>query len=409
MIDSIRLENFKNHGETHVELSPLTAFVGPNSSGKSSVLEAIRALSQIGRGDRNTPASVFSNTLAPIDVMQRGCSSVSIRADGSLPSDHGTDGWSIALRAERREQTSKNADFDFSISAEFRDWALEVGEENRVLFDSRDDDAPPSAFLAFLHGIQYVRALGHVVGDASHTKELPPTIGERGENLASVIAHFRLQEPEKIERLTHQVRQIIPTVETIKIEQKLGQIASGRIVRVFEPERGANQNNTEIVYQLLFDTAGGSNIVATHMSEGTLIVTTLLTALMDTDSSEGPQTLLIDDIDQGLHPKAQRDLVGLLRKIQEERKDLQIICTTHSPYVIDEMKAEEVILLHTDDEGIARAKKLSEHPDAERALQVLTTGAFWSAEGEDWVLGGDGATEKPSTSADSPSSASDEV
>jgi predicted ATP-binding protein involved in virulence len=145
------------------------------------------------------------------------------------------------------------------------------------------------------------------------------------------------------------------------------------------------------------------------MSEGTLLVTALLTALMDTTSSEGPQTLLIDDIDQGLHPKAQRDLVGLLRRIQEERKDLQIICTTHSPYVIDEMKAEEVILLHTDDEGIARAKKLSEHPDAERALQVLTTGEFWSAEGEDWVLGGDGATEKPSTSADSPSSASDDA
>ncbi len=39
-----------------------------------------------------------------------------------------------------------------------------------------------------------------------------------------------------------------------------------------------------------------------------------------------------------------------------------------------------------DQEGISHVKRLSDHPDAERALQVLTTGEFLGAEGEDWVV-----------------------
>lgn len=59
--------------------------------------------------------------------------------------------------------------------------------------------------------------------------------------------------------------------------------------------------------------------------------------------------------------------------------------TTHSPYVIDELEANQVWLLHQNsDEGVA-AKMLSEHPRAKEALEVLTTGEFWTSEGEAWV------------------------
>lgn len=100
----------------------------------------------------------------------------------------------------------------------------------------------------------------------------------------------------------------------------------------------------------------------------------------------GSHLIMLDGLERSLHPKAQRDLVNILRKILEQRENLQIVFTTHSPYVVDELSPEEVYLLNTDDEGIAHARRLSEHPDSERALEVLTTGEFWSAEGEDWVV-----------------------
>jgi hypothetical protein len=32
---------------------------------------------------------------------------------------------------------------------------------------------------------------------------------------------------------------------------------------------------------------------------------------------------------------------------------------------------------------------MDEHPDVQRGLQVLTTGEFWDAEGEEWILAGE--------------------
>jgi predicted ATPase len=121
------------------------------------------------------------------------------------------------------------------------------------------------------------------------------------------------------------------------------------------------------------------------VSEGTLTATGLLAALVGT-GDDGPALLMIDDLEHGLHPKAQRDLVGVLRTLLEAKPELQILVTTHSPYVIDELGAEEVYVLNTDAEGVAHARRLSEHPKAEYALEVLTTGELWGAEGEAWVL-----------------------
>ena len=74
-----------------------------------------------------------------------------------------------------------------------------------------------------------------------------------------------------------------------------------------------------------------------------------------------------------------------LREILKLRPDLQIIMSTHSPYVIDELTPDEVCLLVPGKDGCAVSRSLSDHPNAKKALEVLTTGEFWSAEGEAWV------------------------
>ena len=47
MITRFRLENFKAHRDTNLELHQFTVLVGDNSSGKTSVLEALRLLSWV--------------------------------------------------------------------------------------------------------------------------------------------------------------------------------------------------------------------------------------------------------------------------------------------------------------------------------------------------------------------------
>lgn len=46
MLKSIRLKNFKLHEGTKIDAAPITVFIGPNNSGKSSVFQALLALRQ---------------------------------------------------------------------------------------------------------------------------------------------------------------------------------------------------------------------------------------------------------------------------------------------------------------------------------------------------------------------------
>ena len=46
MLTRVLLKNFKLHAETEIEFAPITVFIGPNNSGKSSVFQALLALRQ---------------------------------------------------------------------------------------------------------------------------------------------------------------------------------------------------------------------------------------------------------------------------------------------------------------------------------------------------------------------------
>jgi predicted ATPase len=109
----------------------------------------------------------------------------------------------------------------------------------------------------------------------------------------------------------------------------------------------------------------------------------LLTVLMNPNQ---PNLVLLDDVEQGLHPKAQRDLIAVFKEILQDNPNLRIIFSTHSPYIVDELIPSQVHVLSNNYSGVNRCKRLDKHPDVEWAKQTLTTGEFWDAEGEDWVL-----------------------
>ncbi|MCH8267748.1 MAG: AAA family ATPase [Acidobacteria bacterium] len=46
MITSVSLKNFKLHAETEIKAAPITVFIGPNNSGKSSIFQALLSLRQ---------------------------------------------------------------------------------------------------------------------------------------------------------------------------------------------------------------------------------------------------------------------------------------------------------------------------------------------------------------------------
>ncbi|AGY57510.1 ATP-dependent nuclease [Gloeobacter kilaueensis] len=72
--------------------------------------------------------------------------------------------------------------------------------------------------------------------------------------------------------------------------------------------------------------------------DATLDLMSSLQAIPDTS------LLLIDEVEASLHPKAQRRLVRFLLKLSRQKR-VQIIMSTHSPYVLQELPVEARILL----------------------------------------------------------------
>jgi predicted ATPase len=126
---------------------------------------------------------------------------------------------------------------------------------------------------------------------------------------------------------------------------------------------------------------GAKGVPAYATSVGTLLSLGLLTILT---SKDPPRLVLIEDLESGLHPRALQELIGQLRRIQDQNKDLQIIATSHSPYLLDSFAAEEILLTSLDDNGHGQVRCLADHPDYERWKDLMAPGEFWSSVGESW-------------------------
>jgi predicted ATPase len=342
MIERLHLVNFKNHADSTFEFGKLTVLTGPNAVGKSNVLRAIQYADDAMR--------LVKDNWKPNDEEKRA-----IR--------YGAFDTKIDL--------SRSEGLNISVSMSTVEIVVAVDSEYFIPMSDRN-----------IRCASYISPSVALARSPDYSDDIPPKLQPDGSGIASVVSYLRGYDEEAFAEIQNAVRQVIPQVERIrtypaKITERRDQKVETEEFKFTMP-----QEVTIPGHELRFDVVGAKDLRADAVSDGTLIATLLLVAIYYQNGG----VILIDDIEEGLHPAAQRDLVNHLKTLVAQRDDLQIICTTHSPYIVNELEADQVYVLNTDDEGVAHAKKLSEHPDADEMLKVLSTGEFWSAEDEDWVL-----------------------
>jgi predicted ATP-dependent endonuclease of OLD family len=191
-----------------------------------------------------------------------------------------------------------------------------------------------------------------------------------------------LNRPDTFTELLEALRNVIPQVKRVRLSLAEVKRQEVETLRIDEDAIARTIHRTYSGHRLLFDLNGAANISSQGASEGTLLVLGLLTVLF---SNPRPKLILLDDLDRGLHPKAQKDLVAQLRKLQEQDPELQIIATSHSPYLVDHLDPKEVRLSTVLPDGGIRFAELTQHPEFERWKEVMRPGEFWSTVGEGWV------------------------
>lgn len=427
MIHGLQLINIGCHTDTKLTFGKLTAIVGQNGTGKTTVLKAVEQAEKLAR--TNTGGKISGLwTRESIDTFFD--SSIIIPTFQASPSQ------------DEKKQNVSEVNFCFGISVNSTEdkesagyvtkydlfgWAVKFGKDKTIwqpelssmqwskwkrldvsnsLYYVADEesawdninwpgDEGPYRIQGYSNILRdsiwkrihvgtcrYLKVAVHTLREASYTDDIEPKLAPDASNLSSVLADLMTSNRKKFVEILTALQGVVPSILDIRATRCPVTLQEASTVTVNRKEIPYFEDRVVPGFQLRFDTSTGKNLPATSISDGTLYTLALTTLI----ATSGLETLiLIDDVESGLHPSAQRALVRQIKALQEQNKGLQIIMTTHSPYVIDELEANQVWLLHQNsDEGVA-AKMLSEHPRAKEALEVLTTGEFWTSEGEAWV------------------------
>jgi predicted ATPase len=332
MIESVEFRNLKALRDTTLPLGRFTLIVGPNGSGKSTALWALQAAGnqQLLAFDKIATAG---RSVENVEVVLHGAAKFS----GLLV--HAT-WWSSAGPTQAHENLMKDRPAD--------EVAWLLNELRSILFAIRiySFDAPSIASPTSLE--PYV------------------TLDPRGRNLAGVLDQLRDREPERFDALNEEMGRWLPEFERILFDT---------------PSRGERSFS-------LRTREGHHKIQASELSQGTLIALAILTLAYIPDP---PPIVCLEEPDRGMHPRLLRDVRDAMYRLSypedygEKREPVQVIATTHSPYLLDLYKdhPEEIVIAQKVGQEV-KFERLSDRDDLDEILRDAQLGDVWYS----GVLGG---------------------
>ena len=371
MISSIELTNFKNIRHQRIDLERLTVFVGANASGKSSVLDAIHwGVRAATRQPSKKEPEVWRPRPEKIFGWERHCDWIYTRGGiGEMRISCTTPGGTFTIIATPPHgfPPSQTEDYGRGI------WNFEALPED---YGRLEDALQPARSLVFLH------LNAAELAKATYSERSVPRVEYDGEGLAAVLAYMALNDPDRFEELVAEMRQLVPHLKRIRFTKRPVSHFEKEYVR-FGNESFAHRSKREFQGDaILFDFDNANNVSAHMVSEGTLLLLGLLAVLL------GPwrtNILLLDDIEHGLHPLAQKSLLKLLKKLMIRNPDIQILASAHSPYLLDSLEPEQVRLMTIGPDGYSVCGRLTDHPQFDKWKDEMAPGELWSLFGENWV------------------------
>ncbi|GIW79028.1 MAG: hypothetical protein KatS3mg105_0835 [Gemmatales bacterium] len=298
MIESIQFTNFKALRQTRLPLAPFTLLLGPNGSGKSSVLQALCAIAGIVN---NSPDNQLNRTsLLSVSAENRN-EAVELRLTLRLKSQPiiATFQWERSRPPVCSLQHDNGKEIHGELSDLARNWL------GRMQVFSLD-------YCAIAQPVPVNAEAG---------------LQANGRGLSAVLDDLKDNHPEKWESLLKEMRQWLPEYDYILFDKP-------------SPGQKAIALRTK---------TGRHRIPAEDLSQGTLIALALLTL----NYLPSPPSLVgLEEIDRGLHPRLLRNLQDALYRLSypdnsgASRPPIQVIATTHSPYLLDLYceHPEEVVL-----------------------------------------------------------------
>jgi hypothetical protein len=378
MLIRASFRNFKNLREVDVDLDRFTVLVGPNGAGKTSVLQGIHLLTQLGPPRERASAALLDD--------DAGGHLGRLFSGRWTPGRLVTSGQTHFRLALAEQGPTATVAIDVQPNAAGASFSLELPDEpgGHVSWSTSRTGDPgglASPRLRRLRAAVYLHLDAAIMTRPSVVESEDPRLAYDGAGLASVLASLAGDHPDRKEAIEADVTAIVPWFRRVLVKNaKVPRLTT----RPFAVGREAvNVPVEEEIWGHRFavEITDGSTVPADMLSEGTVLVLGLMTML---HGPNAPRLLLLDDLDRALHLGAQVRLVRALHRLLERRPDLQMIATSHSPFLLQELPAASVRVLGLTPDGV-RCRPLTSHPDYEKWKAVLGTGELWANLGEDWL------------------------
>jgi predicted ATPase len=343
MIESIEFTNFKALRKTTLPLSPFTLLLGPNGSGKTSVLQALQGI------------AVIAAQLAHIPRQDGAQSALSWPSMLSITTADRKAELEIKMRL-RLDKQSVLAGFHWQPNR----LTPTFSTVNGTGLPTSDTNLPQQ----WLGRMQVFALDFSAIAQPSAVNSGP--LKWNGAGLAAVLDDLKDNEPERWQALLEEMRRWLPEYDYIMFDK---------------PQQGSKAI-------VLRTNKGGHRIPAKDLSQGTLIALALLTLAYLPDP---PSLVGLEEIDRGLHPRLLRHLQDALYRLSypescgESRPPIQVIATTHSPYLLDLYRdhPEEIVLAQK--EGLeVQMKRLSDIEHYDEILGDAPLSEVWYS----GILGG---------------------
>jgi predicted ATPase len=339
-IRQLDIENYGCIKKASFALTPLHALIGPNDSGKSTTLRALRTLAQFAAGNfgpepsHPRPFDPFigsrpSESILAMKLSDAITYSVQI---GDNRQEVVETVWANQTKGQAKRSCSNSGVLEVSagISPAVRDAVHAMKAicttATMVRFDPNALRKPTRQLLAN-EPIQF--------------------LDETGLGLASVYQAINSRDVDAFVAIRDQVKKFFPTIQNIRVPTV--------------------ENNAVVLQVRLID---NTLVPAEALSEG-LLYFLAFTALRHLAES---RLFLIEEPENGLHPARIGEVMDTLREIA---KTSQVIIATHSPLVVNELEGHEVSVVTRDPEQGTRAILLKDVPDFADASKVYRLGEFW--------------------------------
>jgi predicted ATPase len=329
MITAVHFRNFKALRSAAVRLEPFNLVIGPSGSGKTSLIQSLLQLRSLS-GLPATPAH-------------------------ELPGKH-----------------PRGPQIDFHFSPPFQNVRVtlactsDLSVCNALVVDHPPGIAGEGLWAGVRQQLQGIRAFlfDHGAMAVPAPRAAGAELAANAANLAAVLANRRTQAPEAMAHLEAGFRRILPEFAGLEF-------------------RAVGDDRVELLAR---QADGGELLAAADLSQGTLHLLALLCLAHD---PHPPGLICLEEADRGVHPRLLREVrdacYRLSHPLPDTRAPVQVIATTHSPYLLDQFRdhPEEIVLAHKLGKA-ATFERLAERADLLELMKEANLGDLWYS----GILGG---------------------